>query len=188
MTNAATTSTNSATAPRALVSYGTKHGSTREIAEAIAAELGHAGLAVDCREASSVDTLSGYDVVVLGSAMYAGRWRRDAQRLLKRHERELATRPFWLFSSGPVGEKPTPPKWAEPAKVIARAERIGVRGHVVFGGRVPQEGGNFIERAMVKNTPPEVQDLRDWDEIRRWAAGIAADANSHAMNSSGGGK
>ena len=158
---------------RALVAYASKHGSTREIAEAIAAELEDAGLTVDCREAATVSTFAGYDLVVLGSAVYAGRWRRDAKRLLKRQERELARVPFWLFSSGPAGEKPTPPKWAEPQKLMARAERIGVREHVVFGGRIPQDPRNFVERAMLKNTPVEFQDLRDWDEIRQWAAGIA---------------
>jgi len=28
---------------------------------------------------------------------------------------------------------------------------------------------------MVENTPPEYRDMRDWDEIRRWATGIAAE-------------
>jgi hypothetical protein len=52
-------------------------------------------------------------------------------------------------------------------------ERLGARGHVVFGGRVPLELHSFIERAMVKNTPPEFADRRDWEEISRWAAEIA---------------
>jgi menaquinone-dependent protoporphyrinogen oxidase len=159
---------------RALVAYGTKHGSTREIAEAIAAELREAGMTVDCLEASTVKAVSVYDLVVLGSAVYMKRWRAEARRLLKRHRRELAAMPFWIFSSGAVGEKPAPPKWSEPAAVTRLSERIGVREHVVFGGRVPQDPGNFVERAMLKNTPAEYQDLRDWDEIREWAARIAA--------------
>ena len=28
---------------------------------------------------------------------------------------------------------------------------------------------------MTKNTPPEYRDKRDWDEIRAWARGIAAE-------------
>jgi len=32
-----------------------------------------------------------------------------------------------------------------------------------------------VEHAMVKNTPPEYRDRRDWDEIRAWAAGIASE-------------
>jgi menaquinone-dependent protoporphyrinogen oxidase len=169
---------------RALVAYGTKHGSTREIAEAIAGELRMAGMTVDCLEASTVKAVSVYELVVLGSAVYMKRWRADAKRLLKRHQRELAGMPFWIFSSGPVGEKPAPPKWSEPAAVIKLAEQLGVREHVVFGGRVPQDPGNFVERAMLRNTPAEYQDLRDWNEIRGWAARIAA---SVMLSSSDGG-
>ena len=61
---------------RVLVAYGSRHGSTAEIAEAIAATLREAGLAVDCRKAGEVDSLDGYDAVVLGSAVYMRRWRR----------------------------------------------------------------------------------------------------------------
>ena len=44
----------------------------------------------------------------------------------------------------------------------------------MFGGRLPIEPGNFIERAMVKNSPEELLDLRDWGSIRAWADGIAS--------------
>jgi MFS family permease len=54
------------------------------------------------------------------------------------------------------------------------AERIGVRDRVVFGGRLPLEPNGFIEKAMVRDTPEELRDVRDFDEIRTWAAGIAA--------------
>jgi menaquinone-dependent protoporphyrinogen oxidase len=54
------------------------------------------------------------------------------------------------------------------------ADRIGAREHVMFGGRVPSDPGNFIERAMLKNTPPERRDARDWFAIEAWARGVAA--------------
>jgi len=44
------------------------------------------------------------DAVVLGSAVYMRRWRPEARRFLRRFRRELAHRPFWVFSSGPVGD------------------------------------------------------------------------------------
>ena len=87
---------------RVLVAYGTKHGATAEIAEAIGKALIAAGLGVDVRRARRVRSLAPYQAVVLGSAVYAGRWRRDAMRLLRRAE--LRERAVWLFSSGPVGE------------------------------------------------------------------------------------
>ena len=61
-----------------LVAYASKHSSTAEIAERIAAAMREAGRAAEVRPASEVDDLSGYGAVVLGSAVYAKRWQREA--------------------------------------------------------------------------------------------------------------
>ena len=158
---------------RVLVAYASKHGSTAEIAAAIAERLEAAGLDVKCREAEEArSALPGYDAVVLGSAVYMKRWMRPARLLL--HSPKLHGRPVWLFSSGPCGENPDP-SWAEPRSVRSAAKRLEARDHVIFGGRLPLEPGNFMERAMVRDTPPEHRDLRDWDEIRGWADRIGAE-------------
>jgi menaquinone-dependent protoporphyrinogen oxidase len=80
-----------------------------------------------------------------------------------------------VFSSGPVGppKGEVDPAWVEPRRVIERIEELGARQHVVFGGRMPP--GGRTSRAMAKGIPPEHQDRRDWDEIRAWATGIAAE-------------
>jgi menaquinone-dependent protoporphyrinogen oxidase len=154
---------------RVLIAYASKHGSTAEIAAAVAGTLNFCGLQADCREASEVHDLDGYDAVILGSAVYMGRWRREARRFLRHHAAELAERPLWIFSSGPVGD---PAKdnaaWLEPRHVIERAQELGLRGHVVFGG-------SMSSGAMAKNMPAEFRDRRDWDEIRAWARAIAAE-------------
>jgi menaquinone-dependent protoporphyrinogen oxidase len=160
--------------PRALVAYASKHGSTAEIAEAITFELRRCGIDTDCLEAGDVHDLDGYDAVVLGSAVYARRWRREARHLLHTFGEPLSQLPFWIFSTGPVGEHADGDGgWAEPKKVVETAHELGVRDHLVFGGRVPQDPGNFVERAMLRNTPPQFADLRDWDEIRARAREIA---------------
>lgn len=167
---------------RVLVAFGTKHGATGEIAGSVADQLREVGHAVDCRPAGEVDDVGPYDAVIIGSAVYMKRWRWDAKRLLKRNAKALRERPFWVFSSGPCGEKPDP-AWAEPPRIVREAERLGVRGHRVFGGRLPLEPGNFMERSMVESCPPDKRDLRDWEEIRAWAGQVAdelaaADARS----------
>jgi menaquinone-dependent protoporphyrinogen oxidase len=167
---------------RVVVAYASKHGATAEIAEAVADQLRQAGHAVDCVPADQVGGLDSYDAAVVGSAVYMKRWRPEARRLLKRHGKALAERPFWVFSSGPFGEKPDP-KWSEPPRVIKLAERLGVRGHVVFGGRLPLEPSNFMERAMVKDCPPDKRDLRDWEAIRAWAAEIGRELSSRTSPS-----
>ena len=124
-----------------LVCYASKRGSTAEIATAVADTLRERGLSVDCGDAAEVASIAPYDAVVLGSAVYMKRWRRDARRFLRKHGDTLARRPLWVFSSGPVGD-PKPEldaSWTEPRKTIKEAERLGAREHVVFGGRVPSE-------------------------------------------------
>jgi menaquinone-dependent protoporphyrinogen oxidase len=160
---------------KVLVAHSSKRGSTAEIAEAIAAELARSGLDVDCVDADDAIDLAHYDAVVLGSAVYMKRWRGDAKHFLRRHAAELAQRPFWIFSSGPVGdpEKTADPSWLEPRRILRKAEELGVRDHVVFGGRVPAEPRGPIETAMVRDTPPEYRDRRDWVAIRDWAHRIA---------------
>ena len=157
-----------------LVAYASKHESTAEIAERIAAAMRSAGCDAQARPASEVDDLSGYAAVVLGSAVYAGRWRREARSFARRHAAALREMPLWLFSSGPFGaveEHPTAPTPTVAEKLV---ERLGAREHVMFGGRVPTDPGNFVERAVVKNTPPEHRDARDWAAIEEWARGVAA--------------
>jgi menaquinone-dependent protoporphyrinogen oxidase len=156
-----------------LVAYGSKHGATEEIAEAIADELRSAGHSVDCVSAERVTGLGSYDAAVIGSAVYMARWRPGARRLLKRAATELTGRPLWLFSSGPCGQ--AEPSWASPPGIEKRAKRLGAAEHAVFGGRVPLEPANFIERSIAKKSAPEHRDLRDWDRIRGWAAAMASE-------------
>jgi menaquinone-dependent protoporphyrinogen oxidase len=160
---------------RVLVAYGTKHGATGEIAEAIAKALRSAGLEVDLQRARRVRSVEPYRAVVLGSAVYAGRWRRDASRLLRRSG--LRERDVWLFSSGPVGESKGDPEQFErmtrPPRVQRIAADIRAHEHVVFGGMVDEDAG-FIRKKMARRIPPELRDLRDWDAIETWAMSIAA--------------
>ena len=102
-----------------------------------------------------------------------GRWRREARHLLRHVSKQLGERPLWLFSSGPCGQRD--PSWSAPPGIEGRARHVGARGHVVFGGRLPLEPSNFVERAMTQKCPPEYSDLRDWDVIRGWAAGVASE-------------
>jgi menaquinone-dependent protoporphyrinogen oxidase len=160
---------------RTLVVYASKHHSTAEIAEAIAGELRGAGVNVDIAEAGQLEDLSPYRTVVLGSAVYMGRWRPEARRFLKKHHRELAEREVWLFSSGPVGEDQADEgRFVVPPFAKRQGTRIGAREHVVFGGRVATDSKSFIARSMAEKMSEEERDLRDWDEIRAWARKIAS--------------
>jgi menaquinone-dependent protoporphyrinogen oxidase len=157
-----------------LVAYASKRGSTAEIAETIGATLRREGLGVCLEKVEDVESLDSYDAVVIGSAVYMKRWRGDARHFLKKHRKALRQMPFWVFSSGPVGDPSTEdPEWTQPPKIIEKVDELGGRAHVVFGGCLPGEPQGFVEKAMVEGTPKDLRDRRDWAEIRDWAKTIA---------------
>jgi menaquinone-dependent protoporphyrinogen oxidase len=160
-----------------LVTYGTKHGGTAEIAERIGEVLRQAGLTADVLPADRVSDFATYQAVVLGSAVYIGRWRKEAARFLKASEHELAEKPVWLFSSGPTGEGDPvelTEGWRLPKALQPIADRVQPRDIVVFHGVLDEKKLGAIEKWMIKNVKAPLGDFRDWDAITAWAAGIAA--------------
>ena len=93
-----------------LVTYATKHGATRGIAERIAEKLDSAGLLAVVLPTDAVDNVGAYAAVVVGSAVYYFHWMKDALRLLRSNRELLVERPVWLFSSGPLGTEETDPQ------------------------------------------------------------------------------
>jgi menaquinone-dependent protoporphyrinogen oxidase len=114
--------------------------------------------------------------VVLGSAVYIGKWRKEAARYLKAHEKALAQRPVWIFNSGPLGEGNAAEQAGDmgfPKGLRPIADRIKVRDVAVFFGAVDLDKLNPLERWMFKNVKSPIGDFRDWDAITAWAADIA---------------
>jgi menaquinone-dependent protoporphyrinogen oxidase len=155
-----------------LISAASRHGATWEIAEAIGEALAAAGLASTVLPPEQVDDISEYDAVVLGSGVYAGRWLEPARELVDRAAPDLAARPVWLFSSGPIGDPPKPV--GDPADAGPIVERTGAREHKVFAGRLVKGELGLAERAIIAVVKAPEGDFRDWADIRTWAAGIAA--------------
>lgn len=166
---------------RMLVIYATKLGSTREIAERIAGRLTTAGMTVTTLPADApglAGDIAQADGCVIGSAVYAGHWLRPAIEVIRQHRTELATRPTWLFSSGPVG---TSALEHEPvtAKEVAEAwSSIRATDHRTFPGALDRDdlatsGLGRVERFVAERLIPE-GDFREWPAIDAWADGIAA--------------
>jgi len=160
---------------RILVSAASKHGSTAEIAVRIAETLRTAlpgDAVVDLRPAVEVTDVAPYDAVVLGSAVYMGRWLDDARDVAQRIAAH-PQRPVWLFSSGPIGEPPKPDE--DPTEVAALVAATGSRGHRLFAGRLDRHRLGLAERAMVAALRVADGDFRDWDATDSWGREIAAE-------------
>ena len=158
---------------KVLVAVSSKHGSTREIAESIAGTVREAGIVVEVVDAEHVRSIDGYDAVVIGSALYMGRWMGPARELAKGSADALHARPGWLFSSGPMAPDVVDP--ADAAEGNKLLELVGGREHRVFPGKADRDEFGFFERRVVAMVKSPYGDYRDWTEIEAWAAGIAAE-------------
>jgi menaquinone-dependent protoporphyrinogen oxidase len=160
---------------RVLVAYASERGGTAEIADWIGAELRRAGVEADVRPAGEVSELDGYDAVVVGGALYEGRWHREARRFVRHHASGLAHRPVWLFSSGPL-DHTARERTIEPVPGVAKfADRLHARGHATFGGRLAPDARGFLASKIAKRMSG---DYRDREQVAEWATGIARELRS----------
>ncbi len=159
-----------------LVTYASRYGSTKGVAEAIAEELRTNGHKVDLTPAREVKSISGYRAVVLGSPLYIGSILGDASKFLSHHKDSLRKIPSAFFVLGPLEKKPEDIKdvqgqldnvfkkfdWYKPAviEIFAGAMDLGKL-------RFPD---SLIKLAPVnESNPMRTRDGRDWEAIRAWA-------------------
>lgn len=154
-----------------LVTVASKHGATDAIGQTIAETLREEGLEVDLVPPTEVGDLEPYDGVIVGSAVYVGRWLAPARTFVERRTDELQKRPVWLFSSGPLGEdlKPVAP----PTDATRLVELSGAREHKVFAGSLVREGLGLAERAVVGMVKAPYGDFRNWPAVTAWARWVA---------------
>jgi menaquinone-dependent protoporphyrinogen oxidase len=152
-----------------LVAYATKRESTHEVAETIAERLRTLDHEVNVWPAAEIGMLRPYGAVVLGGALYAGRWHRDARRFLAKHRDELAERPVAVFAMGPLKLEPDDVRGAREQldRALAKEPWLEPVSVAVFGGVIDPAKLRFPLNRM------EAADARDWAAIRSWADELA---------------
>jgi menaquinone-dependent protoporphyrinogen oxidase len=152
-----------------LVAYATKRGSTQEVAEAIGESLAERGIEVDVRPAGEVRALAGYTGVVLGGALYMGRWHDDARAFLKPHRQALTALPTAIFAMGPRTLEPS--EVAESRSqldhALTKVPELEPVTTAIFGGVVDPAKLPFPLSHMPGS------DARDWQAIEAWAGEVA---------------
>ncbi|MGW8378409.1 flavodoxin domain-containing protein [Streptomyces sp. ODS28] len=162
--------------PQVLVAYGSTNGSTAQIAEWIADALKAEGCAVQVRSAAERPSPESYDAVVVGGALYSGHWHRDARRFARRYKKQLARRPVWLFSSGPL-DSSAEERELPPVPEAKRAlMRVDAREHLVFGGKLDDTAQGWLARRIV--AAGRGGDFRDRERIQKWARGIGRELDA----------
>ena len=140
-----------------LVAYGTRYGSTREVAETVAATLEEQGVDTDVKQAREVRSLDGYDAVVLGTPLYLGALHKDVRALLEKNQAALEHTPFALFALGPIK---------------ADDGIDGSRAQLIDGARQAAGADSGLHGRLRRRLRPGAARLQGQDAHR--AAGVAA--------------
>ena len=178
-----------------LIAYGSRYGSTAEIARAMAETFKKEGLepqVLDLEQTKQKQwpSLTSFDGLVIGSGIKIGRWTRQATKFLQTHADEIKT----LKSKGLVlgvfvscGLASTPGKHDEARQTYVKKllDDVSLSDAVdiydAFGGvydlsssspmgfldkRMLSLGAKQMSKDGVTLTEGARNDLRDWDQIR----------------------
>ena len=184
---------------RVLVVHASRHGGTAGIAEKIGEVLRSQEIDAVVANAADMPDPAGFDACVIGSGVYMGSWLKEGTEYLERQASTLATRPVWLFSSGPIpgssGVKRAPtadpmelalgpadgPGSGGRKKVAALSAAIHPREHHVFLGAFnPADPPKAMSERLIRLLPAAKNilpagDFREWPAIEAWAREIAAE-------------
>ncbi|MEX2586945.1 MAG: flavodoxin domain-containing protein [Actinomycetota bacterium] len=156
---------------KVLVTAASFPGTNDPIGDKIYRTLKRDGVEVSRMPPEAVCSVTGFDAVVIGSALHSGRWLRPAVQLVDRQAAQLMQRKVWLFSSGSIDEPSTGrPHSLELAALKAKA---GAVEHRLFPLTRGQEVLQFAEAAAVAPLVKPVDGAYDIHQIRKWATGIA---------------
>jgi menaquinone-dependent protoporphyrinogen oxidase len=165
-----------------LVAFTTRYGSTEEVALAVAATLQKSGFSATVQPAATVQTLQGYDAVVLGTALYMGILHHDAVSFLNQHCEALETMPTAFFALGPIYDDQEGWKAArtEAHKELAKFPWFAPLAQELFGGKFDpgKLGFPFKFIPPLRNMP--ANDSRNWAAIEEWVSGPVVEAFENA--------
>jgi menaquinone-dependent protoporphyrinogen oxidase len=158
-----------------LVAYATRAGSTAEVAEVIAEVLRGTGALADVQRLPFSGRLAEYDAVVLGAPFYMYKWHKDAKRFLRQSKGVLEALPVAVFALGPFNdvEKEWDDVRAQLDNALLDFPWIRRAAAKIFGGRYDPTRLTFPYSLIPAKKNIPVTDIRDWDDIRGWAAGLA---------------
>jgi menaquinone-dependent protoporphyrinogen oxidase len=159
-------------ARRVLVVYASRTGSTAEIAQVMGATLAMRGWRTDVVSVCDRPLVTGYDAVVLGSAVHGGKWLPEAIAFIEENVAALRRVPVAVFTVHGMN------LGSDAERVAARRAyldlvrtRIAPIDEVWFAGVVPQPvKSNFLALWMYRAAGGGCEgDCRDWSAIRAWA-------------------
>lgn len=162
---------------RILVTYYTKTGSTKEVAERIGSQLQGEHLEVDVMPMSAVSSLDGYSGVVIGAPINGMNWVPEAGQFVSTHQAALSQVPTayfflsYLIVEGRNNWKNTIKKSLNKVSEQVQPVQVGM-----FGGKV-ESAFPTVFRWLFGVRKDAPLDVRDWDAINNWAKSLSGKLN-----------
>ncbi len=167
------------TARKALVLYGTRAGSTAEVAGFIGKKLSDSGWSVDVERAGAARDLGGYQAAVIGSAVRRGSVLPEVRKFVRGHKAELQRIPVAYFVVCMTLCEDTPEHRAEadafldPLRSEVKPAEVGL-----FAGKMDYSKLDTLSKLMAKLVGIPAGDFRDWTAIAAWARRVGSQASS----------
>jgi menaquinone-dependent protoporphyrinogen oxidase len=158
---------------RVLVTYASKYASTGGVAEAIGKELCGKGLTADVALIRNAGDLGLYQGVVVGSAIYMGKWMPEATDFVKKNRDILGRIPVAYFLVCITLAQPTEKNrskvlsYMEPImKAVPEIRPLDIG---TFAGGLDYNKLSWLNKRILKAKGAPEGDFRDWNSIRTWA-------------------
>ncbi len=167
-------------APKFLVAYASRCGSTGGVAEAIGQSLCHNGAIVDIRLINGVTDLTSYDAVVVGSAIRSDRWLSEATGFVEKNRQFLSKIPVAYFLTCLTMSQASKENQGKARSYLnpvitdvpeVKPVDIGLFAGVLDYGKLPFHIRMVMKIKMSSKGISE-GDYRDWEAIRRWSDGL----------------
>ena len=163
--------------PRVLVAYESQYGSTAEVADTIGRTVGGSGRRVDVRHVGDVDTVAGYDLVIVGGAIQYDNWMPGAADFIRAHRRQLTATSVAVFFTclalSKPGESATRSADDYEQKIRAIAPELDPLGVGRFAGVLDYSRmtpvTRIFARILMTLRGADAGDHRNWAQIRTWA-------------------
>ncbi|GAB4318144.1 MAG: flavodoxin domain-containing protein [Methanobacteriaceae archaeon] len=174
---------------KALIVYGTRYGSTTEIAAEIGKVLEENGFEVVIEDSKNKNIqVEPYDLIVTGSGIKIGSWTKESLKFLEKNKEALSNKKLALFAvCGATRDDGKKYQEAQEKYLDNIQEKYLIKPAVamgLFGGVIdPNAKYGIMDKLIMKMVKKDLEDkgidttkpydLRDWDEIRSWAMELA---------------
>ncbi|HNU67812.1 MAG TPA: flavodoxin domain-containing protein [Myxococcota bacterium] len=158
-----------------LVVYATHSGCTEDVARRIGTALRQGGAEVKVIPVESAPAPAGFDAVIVGSGVRAGKWHGPAIRWIEKHAAAVRAIPHAMFTVCLMmrdGQKKAPEVLAFTQPVFDRLDLKPV-GVGLFPGWFVPEKFPLFERIILKMMKTPMGDFRDFDAVDSWVSVVA---------------